>query len=100
MLLVIDVFEIIYLLFTLTCSLVKNRVNIYDFTNFAITQKSDCNFYTSNDKIKKDINTYFKQMKIKILCEDKFHIEMDDEIFENNSTIEEIIEELEELLVD
>ena len=39
-------------------------------------------------------------MKIKILCEDKFHIEMDDEIFENNSTIEEIIEELEELIVD
>ena len=41
-----------------------------------------------------------EQMKIKILCEDKFHIEMDDEIFENNSTIEEIIEELEELIVD
>ena len=43
---------------------------------------------------------FLEQMKIKILCEDKFHIEMDDEIFENNSTIEEIIEELEELLVD
>ncbi|SVA28578.1 uncharacterized protein METZ01_LOCUS81432 [marine metagenome] len=43
---------------------------------------------------------FLEQMKIKILCEDKFHIEMDDEIFENNSTIEEIIEELEELIVD
>ena len=43
---------------------------------------------------------FLEQMKIKMLCEDKFHIEIDDEIFENNSTIEEIIEELEELLVD
>ena len=43
---------------------------------------------------------FLEQMKIKMLCEDKFHIEIDDEIFENNSTIEEIIEELEELIVD
>jgi acyl carrier protein len=43
---------------------------------------------------------FLEQMKIKILCEDKFNIEMDDEVFENNSTIEEIIEELEELIVD
>jgi acyl carrier protein len=43
---------------------------------------------------------FLEQMKIKMLCEDKFHIEIDDEIFENNFTIEEIIEELEELLVD
>ena len=66
MLLVIDAFEKIELLLTLTCRLVKNRVITYFFAIFAITQKSDINLYMGNLKIKKCINNYFKQMKIKI----------------------------------
>ena len=61
MLLVIDAFENIRLLFTSTCSLVRNSVNIYDFTNFAITQKSAHILYTNNQKIKKHTNYYSKQ---------------------------------------
>ena len=65
MLLVIDAFENITLLFTSTCSQVKDRVNIYIFTNFAITQKSDTNIYINNRKIKKDANNYLKPVTSK-----------------------------------
>ena len=58
MLLVIDAFENMQLLFTSTCSLVKKRVNIYFFSNFAITQKSVHILYVNNRKIKKDANNY------------------------------------------
>ena len=61
MLLVIDAFENMQLLFTSTCSLVKNRVNIYFFANFAITQKNDHILYNRNRKIKKHTNNYIKQ---------------------------------------
>ena len=61
MLLVIDVFEIMYLLFTSTCSLVKNSVNIYIFANFAITQENEHILYTNNHKIKKDATNYPNQ---------------------------------------
>ena len=57
-----DAFENIQLLFTSTCSLVKNRDSIYDFRNFEITQKSDHILYINNHKIKKDATNYLKQV--------------------------------------
>ena len=61
MLLVIDAFENMQLLFTSICSLVKNRVNIYFFANFTITQKNVHILYINNHKIKKDANNYLEQ---------------------------------------